>query len=234
MAIGLAIRRFGMLLLVSILVSAQAVALAQFGGFGLPFGDSSGGQESGAQGDGGGDDDCPDMAHLGNLPPMARKVAGEAAQAGNSTFVMMTRGREILGQSMEETGDTAQALRQIRDEAAFRSLRCSSDKDYRMGVCQTFTLQCLAHGGGGCDSCGRYWGNLFCKETLKEKLKEGVPKADDVFGEDSEWSELEGLAGGIEGTDLSGDLDKLRDKILDEVLDEPVEDVCDGIFYGAA
>jgi hypothetical protein len=229
------IGRFGSTLLVVILVTSQAVALAQFGGFGLPFGGQAGDQgEAAAPGAEGGQDGCPDMEHIGQLPPAARKVAGEAAQAGNSTFVMMTQGREILGRSMEETGDTAQALRQIRDEAAFRSLECSSDKDYRLGVCQTFTLQCLAHGGGGCDSCGRRWGNLFCKETLKKTVKDTVPKPEDVFGEGSDWPELIGLAEQVAGTTLVDDLNEFRQDVLNGAVDGPVDELCDGYFYPQA
>jgi hypothetical protein len=225
------IGRFGSTLLAMALLAAQAVALAQFGGFGLPLGGPTGDQgEAAAPGGEGGQAGCPDMEYLAQLPPAARKVAGEAMQAGNSTYVMMTQGRDILGKSLEETGDTAQALRVIRDEAAFLSLGCSKDKDYRLGVCQTFTLQCLAHGGGGCDSCGRRWGNLFCKETLK-KVKDAVPKAEDVFGEDSEWPELIGLAEQVAGTTLADDLNEFREDVLNGVVDGPVDGLCDGYFY---
>ncbi|MEX2534564.1 MAG: hypothetical protein WD273_03105 [Trueperaceae bacterium] len=105
---------------------------------------------------------------------------------------------------------------------------------HRMGVCYTFTLQCLAHGGGGCDSCGRQWGNLFCKETLKKTVKDTVPKAEGVFGEDSEWPELISPAEEVAGSTLVDDLNGFRQDVLNGAVDGPVDELCDGYFYPAA
>ncbi|MEX2535213.1 MAG: hypothetical protein WD273_06380 [Trueperaceae bacterium] len=228
---GTATRRRLISLLIALLIVTESAALAQFGGIGLPLGGGDDAAEAGEDAGATGGPGCADM-DFATMPPIARKVAGEAAQAGNSTFIMMTRGRDILGRSMEETGDVDQALRVIRDEAAFQSLECGSDPYYRMGVCFNFTIQCVLHGGGGCDSCGRHWGNLFCKETLK-KAKDEIPDIEDLFEEGEEWAQLVSLAEEVDGSTLVGDLDKFKDDVVSGAIDGPIDELCDSYFYGA-
>lgn len=231
--------------LAALLITGQFSAVAQFGGFELPLGGGLSGSDEAADAEGegeAGNPGCPDMEDIAKLPPEARRVAGIALQAGNSTFIMMTRGRDILGESVDETGDVTQALRVFRDEAAFMALDCSSDPYYRLGVCFDFAIQCVSHGGGGCDSCGRYWGNLFCKETLK-KLKDELPDFEDVYSEadgearfdgNPEWEELVGLAEEVQGSTLPQELDKFKDDVISGAIDGPVDELCNGWFYGSA